>query len=254
MAAAVKKKKTSNNSLLLYVALVAVIAYAAYLNLQSNTTTTARRIVHPYAQTLVADNSVNLTPQDLAAHFPRYSQVSKRDPFNPLVGGSNAAANSPFGDASTTANGSWALTGINTVNGIPSALVENATTGESLFLEPGDTWKGLRVLDIATDSVTFVNPLGQQTTLGFVAPSVVAASNAKTSAPLPSLSSISPLPALNGAAPADQGFGRRGRGGGGGYGGGGFGGANTPAAGGAAGGDIGGGGGFFGGFGGAGGQ
>jgi hypothetical protein len=147
---------------------------------------------HPgQATTILASADNAILPQDLTAHFPRYSG-GKRDPFIPLVA---SAATS----ASSQANqGEWLLTGISSINGVPSALVENSSTGESAFLTDGESWRGLKVKSISSDSVVFENTLGQETHLGF---SDSGASQAGTStaggAPsssLPSASQIRPLP------------------------------------------------------------
>ncbi len=104
------------------------------------------------------------TDEDLNAHFTRYA-VSARNPFLPaLVLGKDVVK--PKAVAPATPGG-WALTGINVINGVPNALLENGKTSDSVFLQPGDRWQGLRVLGIGADAVTFVNALGQQTHLGF---------------------------------------------------------------------------------------
>jgi hypothetical protein len=240
--ATVAKKKSSR--VIPYTVIGALACYAIFLYTQPQAPTTARRPVHVSTPTLTANNSLNLTPQDIASHFPRYEPVSTRDPFMALVGGPGPSGGL-FGANGSASGGtdSWQLTGINTVNGVASALIENETTGESVFLQPGDTWKGLRVIDISQDDVTFVNTLGQDTTLSFTAPkidqtqaprlpgsSISAVPGLNQITPLPALGQVTPLPAT--AQPAVQvnqpgagfGGGRRGRRGGGGFGGGGIGG------------------------------
>ena len=106
-----------------------------------------------------------LLPADLKAHFPRYAGGT-RDPFAPGVVIAHALpkpAAAPAGRAQT----GWALTGINSVNGVASALIENSATGESVFLQPGDQWNGLRVVSIKSDRVLFRNALGHEDTLTF---------------------------------------------------------------------------------------
>jgi hypothetical protein len=152
----------------IYTALAAVAAYALVLNTQPDKPT-VKRVIHTTRTTQTADAN-GILPSDLNAHFPRYAAGS-RDPFvagvvlprQHLV---KAAAPSPLGGART----GWALTGINSVNGVASALIENSATGESVFLQPGDRWNGLRVVSIKPDRVEFQNGLGRQDTLTFAQP------------------------------------------------------------------------------------
>ena len=102
------------------------------------------------------------TAADLSARFARY-QAGKRNPFLSKMPSVKPQA----GAASGAGRGEWSLTGINIINGVPNALVENNATGDSVFLRPGDRWRGLRVLSIGTDAVAFLNALGQQTHLAF---------------------------------------------------------------------------------------
>ncbi len=103
---------------------------------------------------------------DASAHFARYQTVKKAglDPFLPHL---PASAAGPALHAAHPEQGKWTLTGISSINGVSDALVENSDTGDSVFLKPGDRWRGLRVLSIGTDSVAFLNALGQQTSLTF---------------------------------------------------------------------------------------
>lgn len=149
---------------IVYSAVGAAVVYAVVVLTQPDPpaphhrTQTIRRIA--------AEGNGALTPADLTAHFARY-RASKRNPFLsalPLTGAKTAPG---AGTAQGGGRGEWTLTGINIINGTPNALVENGATGESVFLKPGDRWRGLRVLSIGTDAVAFLNALGQQTHLAF---------------------------------------------------------------------------------------
>lgn len=98
-----------------------------------------------------------MTPADYAAHFKPY-EPSKRDPFASALNLSNTLAGE---------KGEWDLTGINSSDGVTTAVVENKTTGDNAFLRTGDTWNGLHVLSITADSVTLENEIGQDTKLSF---------------------------------------------------------------------------------------
>jgi hypothetical protein len=231
-------KISPTTRLILFVGIV-LIGYFAYQDLSPAPATTTHHLTVT-TQTALADG---ILPEDLHAHYARYVGGS-RDPFLPGVFPPNSGGQ---GDLSGVGkHGGWSLTGINRSNGVASALVENDSTGDSVFLQVGDHWNGLTVDSIGDDSVMLENAFGQQTELSFPA----LADDTSTTAPsqnaqpaIPGLSQITPLPPLGaagatGAAPAGQpalvpqpaygggGFGgRRGRGGrGGGFGGGGFGG------------------------------
>ena len=135
----------------------AVAVYAVVLLTQPDPPASPRKI--HVARRAPAEAS-DFTQDDLNAHFARYGG-GKRNPF--LSGLPPAKP----GGAAGAQPGQWTLTGINVLNGVPSALVENGTTGESAFLRAGDRWRGLRVASIGPGAVSFVNALGQRTRLAF---------------------------------------------------------------------------------------
>ncbi|MEO7719613.1 MAG: hypothetical protein ABIY70_25700 [Capsulimonas sp.] len=193
-----------------------------------------------------------VTEADLNAHFARYTG-GKRDSFAPAVTPVKpAAAVKPTPKPIKVASdkGTWELTGVNTIDGAASAVVENRASGDVAFLKTGDTWHGLHVVQIAPESLVLENEIGQKTRLAFKTeepdtPSALAASaNVPGAPPLPFGQQgaqpqlvpmpIQPLPGLTpgtapgfaqGATPAftpgdtsgadngfgDQGGGRRGR-------------------------------------------
>jgi hypothetical protein len=126
--------------------------------------------------------------EDLNAHFARY-KGSSRDPYLP---GLLPANGTPLGQ-----RGSWALTGIDQINGVISAVIENSTSGDSLYLQKGDRWNGLIVLRIGDDAITFENALGQTTELSFDMPTDVETPGTSVSPSVPGLGAIRPLPALS---------------------------------------------------------
>ena len=197
-------------------AAVAVFAVVAvYLNFgsPSSTSTTA----HPhamYSSTAVASTSADgLTPADYTAHFARYAG-GKRDPFIPLVA---TADQGGLGGRGSGNQGEWQLTGITSVNDVPSALVENTGSGESVFLTKGAKWRGLTVVAVGSDSVQFVNALGQSTELAFpvtdnsqtngpgrppaASSAPAAAAPPVASSSLPTASQVTPLPSVGNLPP-----------------------------------------------------
>lgn len=153
----------------IYTALAAVAAYALVLNTQPDTTTT-RHVFLTRNTTQAAADPNGILPEDLNAHFPRYSGGA-RDPFAPevVIARPKTVTGASAGRNRTNATG-WALTGINSINGVASALIENSATGDSVFLQPGDRWQGLRVVAIKDDRVVFQNALGREDTLTFAPP------------------------------------------------------------------------------------
>jgi hypothetical protein len=172
---------------------------------QTPTTTTHIRASHSAA---AAGSTDGITQADLHAHFPRYTGTS-RNPFAPLVAEAtlpNGSSPSGFTIAGQGgAQSGWSLTGIDTVNGVTSALVENGKTGESVFLHPGQHWQGFRVAALESNAVILTDPAGQQTRLAFITtvpdsqkptPGPTASTTAPGAASTPSMDSISPLPPM----------------------------------------------------------
>jgi hypothetical protein len=186
MAKINKQQKT------LYGALVLVIAFAAYLNWPQDTPTSTH---HYVAIQSAGTSQKNDDPaDDVNAHFPRYVGTGK----NPFIPGVSLNDGQTVGRGNDVGAGKWQLTGIDTVDGVTSALIENSASGQSDFLKVGDTWNGLRVVSIDDDTVNLVNALGQPTQLGFAVPDanpdrITAGMNNDS----PSLNQITPLPPLN---------------------------------------------------------
>lgn len=144
-----------------YTLVGAVAVYAVVLLTQPDAPVPHRRVHAARRATADADA---FAAADLSAHFARYP-ASKRNPFLSKLPPVKPQASLKAGAGA--GRGQWTLTGINIINGVPNALVEDSATGDSVFLKPGDHWRGLRVLSIGTDAVAFLNALGQQTHLAF---------------------------------------------------------------------------------------
>lgn len=87
------------------------------------------------------------TEQDYKAHFAPVKEAA-RNTFVPLVvkahgGGAVAENGIPAGFFS--GDGSWNFGGTVEVNGKASALIENSTTGESVFLHQGESYLGAKI-------------------------------------------------------------------------------------------------------------
>jgi hypothetical protein len=86
-----------------------------------------------------------------------------RDSFRPLIirdapRGNDLAGGIPSSYAS--GDGNWVYSGMATVNGVPQALLENRTTGDSEFVTRGERWRSAVIGTITADSLTLTGPSG----------------------------------------------------------------------------------------------
>jgi hypothetical protein len=184
--------KLSKQQRIIYGIIAVLVVVCIYLYATPEQTSTS------HTQVVVTSTSQDQTTYDPAddtnAHFPRYVG-SSRDPFIPGVSLNDGQTS---GSGSMVSSGKWALTGINTIDGTTTALIENSGTSESDFVKVGDTWNGLKVVAISDNSVAFVNALGLPTQLGFAAPPTPTDQlNAGLNQNTPSINQIMPLPPLS---------------------------------------------------------
>lgn len=112
------------------------------------------------------------TVEDYKATFEPVSGPVKNS-FQPLVlryGGLDAGLLTPNVVPLEFAGGepNWALTGIAYVDGVPTALIENSSTGEGFFVKHGDQFKASTVVRITPNSVVLSGPGGIAKTLTIV--------------------------------------------------------------------------------------
>lgn len=155
-----KPKSKGPSRLVIYTLVGAVAIYAYVLNTTPPAASTHRTTHFAKKQTSTLANGI--TPEDLTAHFPRYA-VGAKDPFLPAIDLHPGQAPGVPGSG----GGEWSLTGINTINGVTTATVENPASSDSVFLKAGDRWNGLQVRQVNNDNVIFENALGQETRLSF---------------------------------------------------------------------------------------
>ena len=155
---------------ILYAAVLGAAAYAVLLLTEPDAP--KKKPTLP-ARNAAAEAPKGFSKEDLNAHFARYSG-GKNDAFRPravsrrskVVAAKAADAVKPSPDLPPMA-GVWSLTGITVVNGIPSALMENATADQVVFLKAGEMWNNLRVTAIEPDAVILANTQGKITRIGF---------------------------------------------------------------------------------------
>jgi hypothetical protein len=135
--------------------------------------------------------------EDLTAHFSRYNSP-RQNAFIPKLTTKkvSAALSAPViapPSSLGASTGTWQLTGINVIDGVRKALLENSASGELVFLKVGDVWSDQRVSAIEASAVILVNRQNQALRMGFVEPvQPTAASAGTTPVLLPNLPTPAP--------------------------------------------------------------
>ncbi len=169
-----------------YVAGLAVIAVAAYM-LTSNDAPTKKGTA-PRTLAKSSKNDTIYQPEDYTVQFTPVSDNPK-DIFRPLVARKGAGVAGPNGPATiptglTGGEGNWVYSGMAVVDGTSTALVENQTTGESVFLHMGERWKAASVCEITPDQVGFIGPDGLTSTVHVKEDSATAVAKGNANAPV----------------------------------------------------------------------
>src|SRR5205814_1984309 len=121
----------------------------------------------PKSRAARSKNELVFTAEDEKASFkPIVSPV--KDAFMPLVArkggiGSGQALANMLPSEMTGGETNWVYTGSAEMDGVPSALIENRTTGDAVFLKKGERWKSAYVVQILPDSVVMRGPGGLKT-------------------------------------------------------------------------------------------
>lgn len=107
-------------------------------------------------------------PEDHKVKFESIG-ASIKNGFVPLVTKGDGKLRSKEGIPTSWANGegSWTYTGNMTVDGVPNALLENGTSGDGVFLRPGQRWKNLRLIAVKEDSIVIEGPNNERKTIRF---------------------------------------------------------------------------------------
>jgi hypothetical protein len=148
-------------------AVIGAVGYVAFLLTEPDDTPPPTKHRTTSSRSTVVADADGILPQDRTAHFDPYT-APRHDAFNPRIVTHRAAA---LVVRPLSIHGNWVLTGISAIDGEPTALMENSTTGESVFLKPGDVWNGQRVANIGESAVTLVTPgTGLQSLITFPTP------------------------------------------------------------------------------------
>lgn len=135
--------------------------------------TTPEEVVAVKSKKPVPKRSTNkalaaFTEEDFKATFQPYSGPAK-NVFRPIIvrrtgtlGSADGAANAIPLDF-TGGSAGWVYTGSAEVDGIPTALLENRSTGDGVFLRSGERWKNSVVIRITPTSMGMRGPSGDKT-------------------------------------------------------------------------------------------
>lgn len=149
---------------ILYSVLLGLVGYAA-LTLTGEEPPKKKAI--PPKSSVKKSGEIVITEEDLKANFARYTPQPK-DAFLPKVIPVGSQLDKKKGEQPVM--GKWMLTGVNTVDSVTSAVLENDSTHDIQILKRGDTFNGAQVTSIEPLAVNFVNNLKQVSRLTFVEP------------------------------------------------------------------------------------
>ncbi|BDI31629.1 hypothetical protein CCAX7_36800 [Capsulimonas corticalis] len=184
----------------IYTLLAAVVAGAVVFLTEPDPPVAHKKVKHTSVTVQTPDG---FTDADYNAHFTRYAGGA-RDAFAAVVTPPKPVAivKAPPKPNVSASKGEWELTGVNTIDGVASAVVENRSSGDVAFLKAGDTWRGLRVVQIATEFLVLENGIGQQTRLAFKTDAPEPAGPMTAAASAPGVPGAPPLPPGQPGAPS----------------------------------------------------
>ena len=162
----------------LYAALGVSVLAAAYILATPPDTGPKRKANNRFTGATTRKKADDLyRPEDYTAKFPPVT-VPVRNAFLPLVvretstienGGPNGEIRplQPDGIPESFAGGEagWIYTGNAVVNGVPNALLENTSSGEALFLTPGEDFKSSVLVKSTANVVVLRGPAGVERTI-----------------------------------------------------------------------------------------
>ncbi len=205
----VAKAPPKKTSPVIYLAIAAGVI-AAYLVLSPSGTPTSS--VTPVKSTKKSSKDAGqFGPADYAAlknPFPPAS-VAAIDAFNPLIKKTILPPHAPIGKDGgpnelplnlTGGEPNWYFTGCPSLDGVQTALLENTTSGESVYVKAGDAFKAARVQSVDISTIVLVGPNGASAKipiLGFGETPGSSKSAVASNGPLPV-----PVGAIGGPLPA----------------------------------------------------
>lgn len=122
-----------------------------------SSTTKKRSTTKSEGPYLAIDTTAKFPPVTLAvmdAFKPAVRKAAGQPTIDPTKAGGGIAANLTGGEAN------WYYTGLAELNGRKHALLENTTTGETVYVSPGEGWKAARVASVDISALVLIGPDG----------------------------------------------------------------------------------------------
>lgn len=147
-----------------YTLVLGAVAYGVVVLTEPETRPAPKRPAAQAARPASAKGDL-FTEQDYRAHFERLSGIP-RNAFRPLVarrgpGSPDEARLDALPTSFTGGEANWRYTGNASLNGVRLALIENASTGEGVFLRVGERWKDAVLSAIEEEAIVMVGPFGE---------------------------------------------------------------------------------------------
>jgi hypothetical protein len=149
-------------------ALFAVLALAAWIVLNPGANEPKKASTKALASKTMPKGNDVLIADDFMAKASDFEPIKAvaKNVFAPVI--KVVAKTGPGGKASQVnvvppefagGEANWTYTGSAQIDGVLQALLENKTSGESVFLKVGDSWKGISVEEITDDSLVLDSPV-----------------------------------------------------------------------------------------------
>lgn len=155
-----------------YVVILALVLFA-YLALTAGSSAPSGVATKKPIKKTLSKKAALYTKEDYKAKFEPVS-VALKNSFKPLIskagigGGKNTNVTVAMNEVPSIFAGgeaNWTYTGTVTIDGVREALLENKSSGDSVFLRTGDKWKGMSITSVGEDSVSIIAASGQSATL-----------------------------------------------------------------------------------------
>lgn len=209
-----KSQQSSLKKLLIIgVPVIAILAFMPSGNANKGEVSKGAGLLGKVGAAKPTKKSVNdlITDADIKAKPEDFEKVpaSLKNSFIPGVtkGSAVPVAKNILRPEFTGGEAAWTYTGNMTVDGVPNALLENTSSGQGVFLRPGQRWKTLRLVSVHEDHIVVEGSNGQTQQVYFEDLTAVA------EAPLSPLPVAVPAGQQGGTQPNNngQGNGRRNR-------------------------------------------
>jgi hypothetical protein len=148
------------------VAAVGVVGWMATAPEETGSSLATTRVTKKKAPS--KKTTVAYVEEDYNATFEPVN-IELKNSFQPIIARKGAGLGVGEGQANSIpaefagGDSGWFFTGNAEIDGVPTALLENRSTGEGVFLKAGERWKSAMVSQIMPDSVVMKGPSGTKT-------------------------------------------------------------------------------------------